>query len=52
VKTQVGKNYKKGRERIHYCQKVTMKFTELYSGRGYDILDHIPLWFQENVYLY
>ena len=30
------------RERIHYCQKVTVKFTELYCG--YNILYHIPHW--------
>ena len=28
------------RERIHYCQKVTMNFTELYYG--YNLLNLIP----------
>ena len=29
-----------GGERIHYCQKVTVNFVELYCG--YNLLDSIP----------
>ena len=38
-----------GRERNHYCQEVTVNFTELYYG--YNLLNHIPFFVREGLFI-